>query len=163
MEYNEHNKKPRRTFTMKEAKVKAADFCAYQERTQQQVRDKLYEYGLYQDEVENVLTDLITDGFINEERFAKSYVGGKFRMKKWGRVKIMQGLKQHRLSDYCIKKGMEEIEESDYLEALHHIIDKKDAALSETNMFIRKRKIANHAIQKGYEAELVWDILRDMA
>ncbi|MBL3654911.1 RecX family transcriptional regulator [Fulvivirga sp. 2943] len=147
---------------MKEAKVKAADFCAYQERTQQQVRDKLYDYGLRQHEVEDVLTDLITEGFINEERFARSYAGGKFRMKKWGRLKILQGLKQLGLSEYCIRKGMSEIDPTDYSEALHDIINKKNGALKETNQYIRKRKIASHAIQKGYEADLVWDILRDM-
>lgn len=145
--------------TLKEAKLKAADFCAYQERTQQQVRDKLYSYGLYEDEVEEVLTELITEGFINEERFAVSYAGGKFRMKKWGRLKITHGLRGLKISEYCINKGLEEIEEEDYLNTLAHLLEKKRESLTDDNPFIIGRKLANYAIQKGYEPHLVWDII----
>lgn len=147
--------------TVKEAKLKAADFCAYQERTQQQVRDKLYTYGLHADEVEEVLTDLITEGFINEERFAIAYAGGKFRIKKWGRIKITHGLKALRISDYCIKKALSEIDDDDYIDVLSAVIEKKKATLSEDNPFIAAKKIAAYAIQKGYEPDLVWDIINN--
>ncbi|MEQ8925876.1 MAG: RecX family transcriptional regulator, partial [Fulvivirga sp.] len=92
--------KPKKKLSPKEAKLKAADYCAYQERSQQQVRDKLYTYGLYSEDVERILSELITENFINEERFAIAYAGGKFRVKKWGRNKILQGLNQHRVSNY---------------------------------------------------------------
>jgi regulatory protein len=78
--------------TPTEAKGKIQRYCAYQERSHQEVRNKLYSFGLYSDEVDNLLTDLITDGFLNEERFAKAFAGGKFRMKKWGRIKIVNAL-----------------------------------------------------------------------
>ena len=90
--FPEENRKSK-TYTPKEAKLKAADYCSYQERSQQEVRNKLYTYGLHKDDVEDILTDLVLEGFINEERFSTAYVGGKFRMKKWGRLKIIQGLK----------------------------------------------------------------------
>ncbi len=86
-----NDKQPRKRLDPKTAKLKAADFCAYQERSQQEVRDKLYTYGLHEEEVEEVITELIIDGFISEERFAKAYAGGKFRIKGWGRRKIIQG------------------------------------------------------------------------
>lgn len=145
--------------TTKEAKIKAADFCAYQERTQQQVRDKLYTYGLTPDEVEDVLTDLITEGFVNEERFAVSYAGGKFRMKKWGRLKIIHGLKALKVSDYCINKGLQEIDEEDYVNTLSALIEKKRQSINDQDAFRVRRKLANYAIQKGYEHELIWHIL----
>lgn len=145
--------------TPKEAKLKAANFCAYQERSQKEVRNKLYDLGLYPDEVEDVLADLITDNFINEERFAKAYVGGKFRVKKWGRKKILMGLQPHQLSPYCIKKGMAEIDEDDYMMALEEIILKKDEAIRESNSFKRKNKIAAYAQGRGYESDLIWEVI----
>src|SRR5210317_1954505 len=99
---------------MKKAKMKTGTFCAYQERTQQEVRDRLYALGLHRDEVENVLTELITEDFVNEERYAKAFAGGRFRMKQWGRRKIEYALKQKNISSYCIEKGLEEIPDHDY-------------------------------------------------
>jgi regulatory protein len=143
----------------KEAKIRAASFCAYQERTQQQVRDKLYSYGLYQEQVEDLLSELITEGFVNEERFAKAYAGGKFRMKQWGRRKILQGLQQHRMSDYCIRKAMEEIDMEEYEKTLSQLAAKKWATTSGSQLMQKKQKVANYLIGKGYEANLVWESL----
>ncbi|MEM9858982.1 MAG: regulatory protein RecX [Bacteroidota bacterium] len=158
--YDPDQPKKKKVFSKKEAKLKAADYCAYQERSQQEVRDKLYDYGLHRAEVEEVISLLITEGFINEERFAKAYVRGKFRLKKWGRNKIAAGLKQHKISPYCLKKGWEEIDEAEYLKVLLELIEKKDRSLKEKNQFIRKRKVAQFAIQRGFEPQLVWDQLR---
>lgn len=154
--------KKKQTLSKKEAKLKAANFCAYQERSQKEVRNKLYDYGLYSDEVEDVLTDLIVEGFINEERFAKQYVGSKFRMKKWGRNKILQGLKQHDISAYCVKAGLKEIDDEEYIEVLEELIRKKSAFKSESDLFKKRSKIAQHAIYKGFEPELVWDRVKEL-
>lgn len=155
----EEQKKPKR-HTPKEAKLKAANFCAYQERSQKEVRNKLYELGLYPDEVEDVLTDLIMENFVNEERFAKAYVGGKFRIKKWGRKKIMIGLAPHKLSNYCIKKGMAEIDEEDYMQTLEDLVQKKADATRESDPFKKRNKVATHALYKGFESDLVWDVVK---
>ena len=152
-------RKKTKRHTPKEAKLKAANFCAYQERSQKEVRNKLYDLGLYPDEVEDVLTDLITENFINEERFAKAYVGGKFRVKKWGRKKILLGLQPHQLSPYCIKKGLAEIDEDDYIKTLEDMIAKKDGSIKETNSFKRKNKLATYAQGRGYESELIWNVI----
>ena len=155
------NKKPKNTYTRSEAKLKAASYCAYQERSQEEVRSKLYDLGLYSDDVEDLISELITENFINEERFAKAYVGGKFRIKKWGRRKIALGLKQHNLSRYCVQKGMEEIDTEEYFEVLtKHILKKMDAS-TETDLFKKRNKIANFAIAKGFESELVWEVIKD--
>ena len=147
----------------KEAKLKAGDFCAYQERSQQQVRDKLYDYGLHFDEVEEILSDLIVEGYLNEERFAKAYAGGKFRMKKWGKHKILQGLKQHKISEFCIKEGLKEIDEEDYYQTLKNLLLKKAETIKATNDYDRRNKIARFAIGRGYETGLIWEIIQDEA
>src|SRR3954470_11095456 len=98
-------------FTPQQAKEKIQRYCAYQERCHQEVRHKLFEFGLYQSEVDEILTGLITDGFLNEERFAKAFAGGKFRMKKWGRIKITHELEARNISKNCIRTGLLEIDD----------------------------------------------------
>ena len=147
--------------TQNEALEKMKKYCAYQERCQSEVRQKLYDFELHNNDIENILCSLIEQNFINEERFAKNFVRGKFRQKKWGKIKIKQHLKQKQISDYCIKTGLEEIDTEDYLTTLDLIISKKGKLISEENNFIKKQKIAKYAINKGFENDLVWDHLSD--
>jgi len=154
--------KKEKVYTQQEALIKISSFCAYQERTQQEARDKLYGFGLHKDMVETLISKLITENFINEERFARTYAGGKFRIKKWGRVKIKDGLKAKGVSDYCIKKGMLEIDPKDYMFTLLSLIEKRSEKEKEKNEYKRKHKIAQYLHGKGYESDLVWDILGEI-
>lgn len=146
--------------TRKEAKLKLANYCAYQERSQKEVRNKLYEIGLCQDEIEEIIAELISGNFLNEERFAKAFIGGKFRIKKWGRNKILIAIRQYDISDYCINKGLQEIDPEEYNNTMEQIIIAKNNGLSEENIFVRRNKLAKYAISRGFEAELVWDFLK---
>jgi len=143
---------------MKAVKVKAGNFCAYQERTQQEVRDKLYKLGLHRDEVEEVLTELITENFVNEERFAKAFASGKFRQKKWGKRKIIYALNQKKISSYCIEQALKEIPDEEYEITLIRLIERKTHEISGNEYFV-KNKIAQYLIGKGYETEKVWSII----
>ena len=143
---------------MKAAKLKAGNYCAYQERTQQEVRDKLYGIGLYSDEVEQVLTELITENYVNEERFAKSFAGGKFRLKQWGKKKIVYALKQRNISSYCIEQGLKEISDEEYEYVITQLVERKSNQL-QGEIFIVKNKIARYLVGKGFENELVWSIV----
>jgi regulatory protein len=109
----------------KVALAKAEHFCAYQERAQQEVRDKLYEWGLWPDAVEHIISQLIEGNFLNEERFSKIYTKSKFNQKTWGRIKIKQGLKLRRVPDVLVKKALLTIDLDDYLAALTHLLQKK--------------------------------------
>ncbi len=148
--------------TPAEAKGKIQRYCAYQERSHQEVRGKLFEYGLYTNEVDELITDLITDGFLNEERYAKAFAGGKFRMKKWGRIKIVNALEAQGLSQNCIKIGLKEISAEDYVSTLKSVLEKKGQEIDEENVFTRRDRISKYAIQKGYEPDLVWKLLKEM-
>ena len=141
---------------------KLKKYCAYQERCHTEVVDKLYKLGLYKSEVDQVLIALIQDDFLNEERFAQAYVSGKFRIKKWGRVKIKSHLKQKRISDYCIKKGMKEIDEGEYLDTLNYWIERRMRESKESDDFKKKGKVAAYLVQKGFESGLVWEALREV-
>ena len=157
-----YERKLKKTYDKKTAQLKAADFCAYQERSQQEVRDKLYGYGLHNQEVEEVLTNLIVDGFINEERFARAYVSGKFRMKGWGRRKILRGLKQHKVSDYCVKKGLLEIDADAYYATLVKHTEKKFTALKTESDYMIRGKLTQHLIAKGFELELIHEAIDEV-
>jgi regulatory protein len=143
---------------MKTAKIKAGNYCAYQERTQQEVRDKLYSIGLYSDEVEQVLTELIIEDFVNEERFAKTYARGKFNLKHWGKVKIAHELKRKKISPFCIRKALEEIEDDDYNRVLKKLMNQRLSGYQGDD-YVIKNKTARFLINRGFEAEIVWEQL----
>jgi len=155
-------KKPKKKLTPQQALIKAQAACAYQERCQQEMRDKLYEWGLYPDAVESIIAQLITDNFLNEERFAKAFAGGKFRIKKWGRVKIKIELKKRKLSDYCIRKGMEEISDREYNKTLQELIAKKLKENPKGQLRARYYKAAQYAISRGFEGDVVWDVIKEL-
>ena len=141
--------------------MKAQKYCAYQERSQQEVRDKLYSFGLHKNAVENILTELIISGFLKEERFALALAGGKFRMKGWGRIKIKLALKQKNVSENLIKQALKSIDERDYLKELKELIRTQSKKIKETNPLKKKYKVAQYAISRGFEPELVWGLMND--
>ncbi len=148
-----------KVYDIKEAKAKIEGFCAYQERTQKEVREKLLNWGILPSIADELIMELIQQNFLNEERFAKAFAGGRFRIKKWGRKKIALELKYRGVSDYCIKKGLAEISDADYMRTLRDMLEKRAIVTRDKNEFTRKGKIANYLIRKGFEAELVWDEL----
>lgn len=138
---------------------KAAGFCAYQERTQAEVRERLAEWRIFGEEAEQMISWLIENNYVNEERFAKAFAGGKFRIKGWGRTRIEHDLKMRGLSKYCIAQGLAEIPDDDYEIALNNLIAKKTEEFDFENVLIKKQKIARYLIGKGYESVMVWDRL----
>lgn len=118
--------------------------------------------GLYSSEVDELLVYLITEGFLNEERFAKAFAGGKFRLKKWGRIKIVHALESKGLTKNCIRIGLNEIDEEDYRQTLKEVLNEKISALAEPNVFVVRDKASKHAISKGYEPDLVWGIVKQL-
>ncbi len=143
-----------------EIKAAILHYCKYQERCHSEVRNKLYELGCTTTEVERQIAGLIETGILNEERFARAFAGGKFRMKQWGREKIKQQLKLRKISDYCIKKAMADIPAEDYEFTLNKIASKKvEEIKKDKSVLSRKSKLYRFLVQKGYERDLVTDII----
>ena len=145
----------------KVALTKAEHFCAYQERAQQEVRDKLYDWGLWPDAVENIIVKLIGDNFLNEERCAKAYVQGKFKQKGWGRIKIKQGLKIKKIPENLLKKALLTIDGDEYFEMLTKVLSKKAALLNEKVPYKRRYKLQQYALSRGFETDLIFDVLKN--
>jgi regulatory protein len=157
------NKMQQQKFTPQQALPKAKHYCAYQERCHSEVRDKLYGFGLNTKEVDEIVSKLIEENYLNEERFAIQFAGGHFRSKKWGRVKIAHALKQKQVSAYSIKKALKQIDEDDYLNTLQKIFSEKLSTLrSEKNIFIKKRKLQDYLMQRGYETDLIRTLLQEL-
>ena len=139
--------------------AKAQAFCSYQERYQQEVRNKLYLWGLWKNEVELIIAELVSTNFINEQRYATTFAGGKFRIKKWGRLKIKAELKKRNIADYCIKIALQEINEVDNAKTINKIISEKAKTIKATDIFTRKHKIAAYLMSRGFESERVWELI----
>ena len=146
----------------KDALLKLQRYCAYQDRCHQEVRRKLRDLGIYGDDLEEIIVELIGENFLNEERYARSYARGKFRVKKWGRDRIRQELKKRNISAYCLRKGLEEIEESLYLDTLREVILKRNTKTTAKTEFERGAKLGQYALSRGYESALVWNTIRQL-
>jgi len=162
MDGSEQESRIKKRLSSVEAWAKIQHYCAYQERSHREVKEKLYTYGLYKNEVEELLVRCISEGFLNEERFARSFAGGKFRVKKWGRLKIENELKQHGLSKNCIARGLKELNPDDYTKTLFFLMTRKIARSKLLHYKTLKNKVTSSAIGKGYESELVWSLLEEL-
>lgn len=118
--------------------------------------------GLRNNDVEELIVHLISEGFLNEERFAKAFAGGKFRMKNWGRIKITNALESKGISPYCVKVGLGEVDNKEYVQALKRILHKKNKEIVGGNNYINRNTLARYAIQKGFEPELVWSEVKQI-
>jgi regulatory protein len=142
--------------TPEQAIARTRKYCAYQERSQDEVRNKLYTLGLHRQQVEQAIAMLITENFINEERFAMAFAGGKFRIKNWGRIKIKMALKQKKVSEYCIRKSLAQFSNSDYTKIIRKLIRQQEKKIVEKNLLKKNYSIARYLISRGFEPDLVW-------
>jgi regulatory protein len=151
------NKK--KEISAREAYQKVTAFCAYQERSIQEVKEKLYALEVEEEVVEAIVEQLVEDKFISQERFAKAFAGGKFRLKKWGRNKIRQELKMRGLTDAQIRLGLQEIDPDLYEQALFDLLEKKHRLEKTTSNLERKQKLLRFGLSKGYEQDMIWDVI----
>jgi len=153
----------RKILTKEQALQKLRQYCAYQERSHSEVQQKLYELGIRKQDHDEIISTLIEEDYLNEERFAKAFAGGKFRMKDWGRKKIFYALKEKKVSEYSIKQAMKEIDEEEYLKNLKELTEEKYNALKEEQYLVRKKKTIDYMLQKGYEFDLVTKAVNELA
>lgn len=138
-------------------------YCGYRERCHEEVRYKLVELGARGEELEQLIEAMINANMLNEERYAKAYSRGKFRINKWGRSKIILGLKKKKVSEYCIRKGLQEIDDVEYENILHLLAKEKWEELKkEKHPVARKQKVIRYLVQKGFEYTLATEALKQI-
>jgi len=148
--------------TKEQALQKLKHYCAYQERCHSEVKEKLYNLGIWKKDQDELIATLIEENYLNEERFAIAFAGGKFRMKQWGRVKIKYELKQKQVSDYSIKKALKQIDEEEYRTLLEKLAAEKYASLKSEQYLVRKKKTMDYLFQRGFEGELVSEAIKSL-
>ncbi|MEE2700203.1 MAG: regulatory protein RecX [Bacteroidota bacterium] len=149
-------------YKISDAKRRIKNYCAAQDRCEWDVRKKLTEWGLMESTKDILMTELINEQYIDEERYARAFCRGRFKIKKWGKRKIAFELKKKNISAICIKKGMEEIDQDVYLLQLGVQAEKKNKLIKDKNHFKRKSRLAKHLIDKGYESDLVWEKIKEI-
>lgn len=151
-----------KTYTVEEAKRKLEAFCAYQERYHKEVIDKLQKMRMIPIAIDEIVVHLIQNNFLNEERFAKSFARGKFRYKKWGRIRIQRELKHRGLSAYIIQSALKEIDNEEYISVFEALAEKKQTEIKEKNTYKAKRKLADYLLYRGWESDLVYDKINEL-
>ncbi|WP_053992661.1 regulatory protein RecX [Mangrovimonas sp. TPBH4] len=151
-----------KTYTVEEAIKKLEHYCAYQERCHKEVVQKLRTMHMIPEAIDHIVVHLLEHRFLNEERFAKSFVRGKFRIKKWGRNRLKNELKFKEISAYNINSALKEIDEQDYMEVFHSLAEKQCGTIKETNTFKKKKKLADYLLYRGWESHLVYEKVNEL-
>lgn len=144
----------------KTALAKAEHYCAYQERAQQEIRNKLYEWGQWPDDVEEIIAELIQTNFLNEERFTQAYVSGKFKIKHWGKIKIKQGLKLKNVPDKMISNALKAIDYDEYLATILALAEKKTGTILEKDPYKKRYKLVSYLLGRGFENDSIIEVLK---
>jgi regulatory protein len=155
-------KPQKKSFTVDEIKRKIEQFCVYQDRCHKEVEQKMRDYELIPEAREMILLSLMQNNFLNEERFAKSFARGKFRIKSWGKQRIIRELKFRDISTYNIKTALKEIDENEYLETIYRVTEKRSNSISETNSYKKKQKLIAFLMRKGFENELIFKTVNEV-
>ena len=153
---------PEKSYSLDEAQKLLENYCAYQERCHKEVIDKLKKMRIIPEAIDIIVVHLITHNFLNEERFAKAFARGKFRIKKWGKNRIVRELKFRQVSNYSIESALKEIDLDDYYNTLHELTLKRIAQVNEKNFYKKKKKVADYLFYRGWESNLVYDKLNEL-
>lgn len=146
-----------KTYTVEQATKKLEHYCAYQERCHKEVRQKLKNMNMIAEATDVIIVHLLEHNYLNEERFAKTYVSGKFRIKKWGRRRLLLELKKKDISKFNINQAFKEISEEEYIEVFNELAEKRANAIFESNKLKKKKKLIDYLLYRGWESHLVYE------
>nr|WP_314895937.1 regulatory protein RecX [uncultured Flavobacterium sp.] len=149
-------------FSIKEAINKIEHFCAYQERCHEEVVQKLRSMKMDSEEIDTIMVHLITDNFLNEERFACSFARGKHRIKHWGKIRIVNELKSKKITQTLINVALKEISPEEYTETFHSLAERHWESIRETNALKKRKKFCDYMLRRGFESNLVYDKLKEL-
>ncbi|WP_127845784.1 regulatory protein RecX [Psychroflexus aestuariivivens] len=154
---------PKKSYTVDEAMLKLMNYCVYQDRCHKEVEQKLYDMNMFEDARNQIILKLIEEDFLNESRFAKSFARGKFRIKKWGKIRIVRELKMKNISAFNIKLALKEIPDEDYFSTLNDLAEKRWNDIKDTSILKKKKKLANYLFYRGWESQLVYEKIHELA
>ena len=152
----------RKTYTIDEAQLNLQNYCAYQERCHQEVRQKIKEMRMIPNAIDIIIVHLLEHNLLNEERFAKTYVSGKFRIKKWGKYRLTFELKKKDISKHNINLAISQIPSNEYIEVFNVLAEKKANSIREKDTWKKKKKLVDYLLYRGWESHLVYDKVNEL-
>jgi len=152
----------KKAYSLKEATKKLESYCAYQERCHREVVNKLRDMRMIPEAINHIVVHLIDENFLNEERFAQSFARGKFNIKKWGKNRITNELKQRNISTYNIKIALREIDAQAYSKTFDELAEKRLNQLTEKNLQKRRKKLSDYLLYRGWENHLVYAKIKEL-
>ncbi len=152
----------RKTYTIDKAQLNLQNYCAYQERCHQEVRQKLKEMHMIPEAIDTIIVHLLEHNFLNEERFAKTFVSGKFRIKKWGKYRLTFELKKKDISKHNINLAISQIPSNEYIEVFSELAEKKANSIREKDKWKKKKKLVDYLFYRGWESHLVYDKVNEL-
>ncbi|WP_308991564.1 regulatory protein RecX [Mariniflexile litorale] len=147
----------KKTYTLQEATKKMEHYCAYQERCHKEVVQKLTDMYMIPEAIDVIIVHLLQHNFLNEERFAKTFVSGKFKIKNWGRRRLTFELKKKDIGKFNINQALADISDEDYIGLFNDLTEKKAHSIKETNVFKKRKKFIDYFLYRGWESHLVYD------
>lgn len=153
----------KKSLTKEQVLQKLRFYCRYQQRCQSEIKEKLFELGVNKKDHDEIMSELIKENSVNDERFALAFASGRFKLKQWGRKKIQQGLKEKRVSDEIAQRALDQINKKEYGAILNKLARERYAALKHEQHFVRKKKTMDYLMQKGYEIDLVKDAVNNFS
>ncbi len=147
----------KKTYTLQEATRKLEHYCAYQERCHQEVRQKLTTMHIIPEAIDIIIVHLLEHNFLNEERFAKTFVSGKLKIKQWGRRRLTYELKKKDVFKVNINQALSEIEKEEYVGIFNDLAEKRVNSIKETDKFKKRKKLIDYLLYKGWESHLVYE------
>ncbi len=154
--------KSQKSYTVEQAKRALENFCIYQDRCHKEIVSKLYDYRMIPEIHDTIIVHLIEHNFLNEERFSKSFARGKFRIKKWGKQRIIRELKFREISAYNIKSALKEIDEKEYFTTFNELAQKRFNSIKESNTQKKRKKLADYLLYRGWESNIVFDKVNEL-
>ena len=148
--------------TTKQIESKLQYYCSYQDRCHKEVIEKLKTFNIKSNESNEIISNLIKDNYLNESRFSENFVRGKFKIKNWGKVRIVRELKQRNISRYNINLGLKEIDSQEYQNKLDEIFKNKLSSLNNLNKTIIKKKIISYLLYRGWESNLIYSKINEI-
>ncbi len=152
----------KKTYTIDEAKKKLEYYCAYQERCHKEVTQKLKDMYMIPQAIDVIIVHLLQHNFLNEERFAKTFVSGKFKIKKWGKRRLTLELKRKGIGKVNINQALSEIREAEYIEVFNDLAEKKVVLIKETDKWKKKKKLVDYLLYRGWESHLVYEKVNEL-
>lgn len=148
--------------SIKEAIQKIEYFCSYQERCHEEVVAKLRSMKMYPEEIDQIMVHLISENFLNEERFASSFARGKHRIKHWGKIRITNELKFRNISQTLINTALKEITPEEYLDTFHALAERHWESIKETNALKKRKNFCDYMLRRGFESNLIYDKVKEL-